>query len=184
MKEYRKNDKKTVNLAACDKTARTPGQAIPMFVLGLVFCGLFAWFGVLNPIRNVTDSQDRVSRKQEELESYQRDNEDYEAVKREYDQYFCTYLTDSERETPERGPVLLLLEELVGGDMELKQVSISGQECQAVVTGPSISAISELAEELEASSLMKEASVSLEVTRKQVTAAITMVLPGGETNAE
>ena len=105
-------------------------------------------------------------------------------MKLEYDQYFCSYLTDLEREIPDRSPVLLLLKEHVTGDTGLKQVSIAGQECQAVVTGTSVSAISELAEELEASSLIQKASVSLEVTKEQVTATITMILPGGEANAE
>ena len=192
MKNYRKRhrkkngypEKKTVNLAACGKAMGRTGQAIPLFVLYLVFLGLFVRFGVIGPIKEITDSQIRVDRIQEELQEYRKSNEDYEEVKLEYDQYFCTYLTDLEREIPDRSPVLLLLKEHVAGDTELKQVSITGQECQAVVTGTSVSAISELAEELEASSLIQKASVSLEVTREQVTAAITMVLPGGETNAE
>lgn len=176
--------KKAVNLAACDRTIGTPRRAIPMFVLYLVLLGLFVRFCVIRPIKAMADSQIRVSQKQEELLKYRKDNENYEEVKLEYDQYFCSYLTDLEREIPDRSPVLLLLKEHVTGDTGLKQVSIAGQECQAVVTGTSVSAISELAEELEASSLIQKASVSLEVTKEQVTATITMVLPGGEANAE
>lgn len=192
MKNYRKRHrkkkdypaKKTVNLAACDKAIKTPGQAIPLFVLCLVLLGLSVWFGVIRPIRAITDSQIRVSRIQEELQEYRKSNEDYEEVKMEYDQYFCTYLTDLEREIPERSPVLMLLEEYAAEDTVLKQVTVTGQECQVVVTGTSVPALLELAEKLEASSLIQKVSVSLEVTKEHVTAAIDMALAGGETGAE
>ena len=185
--------KQMVNLAVYDKSVKGSRHMAPVLFLYLLFIVVFIRFFLLEPVKEMAESEAALSQKQEELLRCQEYNSDYYQVEERYRQYFGTYLTPEERALINRVQVLRLLEETVERCGVIETITIQGNTCQLVVAQTPLSGISELTEALEASPLIQHVTVSTAVARQYeeqndisqtVTADMTIILTGGDLIAE
>jgi len=87
--------------------------------------------------------------KEDALNYYREYNEDYEAVEKEYQTYYSTYLTEEEILSGRRYEKLKLVNEAARQYGRIHHMTIREQECRIVVGEMSLMQVPELAEYLE-----------------------------------
>ena len=87
---------------------------------------------------------------------------DYRQIEEAYQEYFRTYLTQEEASLADRSKIVRLLEEKTTAYGVVKYVDIEENICQVVIEEIPLSAVSQLAVELEADPLIQQVAVSIE----------------------
>lgn len=169
MKREKYPSKQTVNLAVCGRTPERSGPVLPLVFICLILLGTIAGAGILWPLKRLENLRTDLRRKKEELARYQEYNEDYYQVEERYGQYFCTYLTEGEADIIERGPVVKLMEEKTAAYGGMEILEIQDNICHVVIEAMPLAGLSSLTQELEASPLTGQVTVSVTAAREDET---------------
>lgn len=161
MKRGKYPSKKTINLAVCGRTPGRSGPVLPLFFICVILLGMITGIGILWPLKRLEDLRADLGRKKEELARYQEYNEDYYQVEERYGQYFRTYLTEEESDIIERGPVVRLMDEKTAVYGGMESLEIQDNSCHVVIETTPLSGLSSLTQELEASPLTRQVTVSV-----------------------
>lgn len=169
MKRGKYPSKKTVNLAVCGRTLERSGPVLPLFFICLILLGIITGIGILWPLKRLEDLRVDLRRQKEELARYQEHNEDYYQVEERYGQYFRTFLTEGEADITERGPAVRLMEEKTAVYGGMESLEIRDNTCHVVIEAMPLSGLSSLTQELEASPLTRQVTVSVTAAREDET---------------
>lgn len=169
MKSGKYPSKKTVNLAVCGRAPGRSGSVLPLFFICLILLGMITGIGILWPLKRLEDLRVDLRRQKEELARYQAYNEDYYQVEKRYGEYFRTYLTEGEADITERGPAVRLMEEKAAAYGGMESLEIQDNTCHVVIEEMPLSGLSSLTQELEASPLTRQVTVSVTAAREDET---------------
>lgn len=154
--------KQTVNLAACGNAMENVEHILPVTFLCFALLAAITGFCIIWPVKEIHAAQAELEKKRTELSRYQEYNEDYRQIEEAYQEYFRTYLTQEEASLADRSKIVRLLEEKTTAYGVVKYVDIEENICQVVIEEIPLSAVSQLAVELESDPLIQQVAVSIE----------------------
>ena len=128
-----KTDRKKTNIAT-----------IGFFLVFLVCLGLFVWFGILKPMKEVEAARKKYQEAETQLNAVKKANEIYDEVKFEYDSVFGTYMTQEEIDHLQRTGMLDMLEDDIISEVPIRSIAIGNDRIVVQTGNTTLPKISEL----------------------------------------
>ena len=136
-----KTDRKKTNLAT-----------IGFFLIFLVCLGLFVWFGIMKPMREVDAARKNYQETEARLNAVKKSNEIYDEVKFEYDTTFGTYMTDEEISYLQRTGMLDMLEDDILSEVPIRSIAVGNDRIVVQTGNTTLPKISELLQVMQTDS--------------------------------
>lgn len=176
-----------INLVQGESRVRRSARLMPVFVVYLMVLGIFVRYAVVGPINEMTLSTAALNQAMTDLSRYREYNSDYEAVEKQYNQQFHTYLTEEEQQNTDRYEKMKVIDQLVMPYADVVHISIEEQECQLIVTDILLSEVSRIVERLEEDPVVthvKVTDVTADKDQAKVTAELMIIFSGGNDDVE
>ena len=136
-----KTDRKKTNLAT-----------IGFFLIFLVCLGLFVWFGIMKPMREVDAARKNYQETEARLNAVKKANEIYDEVKFEYDTTFGTYMTKEEISYLQRTGMLDMLEDDILSEVPIRSIAVGNDRIVVQTGNTTLPKISELLQVMQTDS--------------------------------
>ena len=134
-----KTDRKKSNLAT-----------IGFFLVFLVCLGVFVWFGILRPMREIDAARKKYQETEAQLAAGKKANEIYDEVKFEYDTVFGTYMTKEEISYLQRTGMLDMLEDDIISEVPIRSIAVGDDRIVVHTGNTTLPKISELLQVMQA----------------------------------
>ena len=174
--------KTTMNLYQAERSKTNLRTAVLVGVLILVVMVAFVKFGVFDPLANLSQKQDLLARKQDQLAEAAMGSSDYAEVKELYEAYSTQYGTD----VVDAIAVLDMVEGRVMSKATVSNIVLSGNTLTLTIEGVSLQTVGDLASEVEGEPMVTSTNVSSASTKDDSaentisTLVVTLVSPSEE----
>lgn len=195
-----KNDflqKRSINLAVYERSKQNNPRVIaPAAVLIILVIGLFTKFMVIDRLSAAARAQSELKAVYSETERLRNENLELAEIKEEYNRYSKAAYNDSELVLVDVNDVLDILDRNALNKAELKSFVYSDNTINAVLSGVTLSEVSDIVIQLYREPLVESVSVSTAATNEsstnqKVNASMTIILAlpqddivGGEGDAQ
>lgn len=179
-------EKTSINLLLAQDGELNNKKQIALFILFLVFLGLFTKFGVIDRMQAAFDAKEKYTIAEEQLSQLQQSNEDYDVIREQYSHYGNGYLNDEEKAEIDRIEILALLDTQVMNKADVQSIDIVGNEITVIIDKIKLKTISRIVTTLESNDKVTFVTVSTAGTGNQekrnglVTATMTINMDKGD----
>lgn len=122
--------------------------ALILFPVFLVILFLFVYFCVIGPLNKVNEAEQKYNAISRQNEAYKKELEDFEEVKREYNELTGNFLNETESAYFERTEIIDMIEEDILNVTELQSIQITGNIIRITTGATTLNDVSSIVETL------------------------------------
>ncbi len=119
-------------------------NAIKWFAVFVVVLGIFTKFAIIEPMQEIKQAQMLYEKEVQSLNVLKENNEEYNAIKSEYEMVSEWYLREDEILQPNKLDVFAMVEEDVIGKMEVRSIRVDGSSIVVNTEKTTIAKVSEV----------------------------------------
>jgi len=151
--------KDTMNLVVHVKNDNSLSRVIPVAIILAILIIIFCKFAVIDRLAAVNQAESRLMESQSMLKNYEKQLEEYDSVREDYYKYTDSYKNAEEAALVERGTVIDVVQNAVGGSGNITSINVSGNTVSVMIYTTNLDQVSTIRQRLESFPNVEDVSV-------------------------